>query len=280
VILEGKWHDLETKGYVVAGSFLDEPVLSILRTHYEAGPRPSAYFLGLKPLAPRAEAILEASLRPLMEEIRERTTLSVDRLLKGYYFATAFVKYGWHQDFDVLAQDWVNYLNCYIPIVKPRRDKSNLSVVPFDTLEREAPDAYRRLRGAFGSKLNRMPGTRAYRVVDIRDRSECVLDVDVDGLAMTPHLAGGDLMLLRADVIHRTQDADTQRVAISLRLVDSRSRLRRDGLMSCGLLVKRQQRESRMLMRCFDAVGRDEVTMDEFVRFTKSHEAVATALNI
>ena len=40
------------------------------------------------------------------------------------------------------VQNHYDYLNFYIPIVKPDIEKSNLCLIPFDVLERESPKAY------------------------------------------------------------------------------------------------------------------------------------------
>ena len=39
-------------------------------------------------------------------------------------------------------------------------------------------------------------------------------NVRMEELAVTPHLAAGDLLLMRGDIVHRTQDTDTARVAL------------------------------------------------------------------
>jgi hypothetical protein len=205
--------------------------------------------------------------------------LRVDRLLKGYYFATAYVNYGWHQDFDVIAQDLVNYLNVYIPIVKPLREKSNLSVIPFDALAAQSGTACRRLKGGCAHVLSPLgDGRPGLRVLDTRDGSTFELDVPVDlqQVAVTPELAAGDLLLVRADVIHRTQDASTERIAISIRAVNGASTLCHETLMQCGSLVERQRAEAEPLLACFAEHGTTQVTMDQFLRFLRRADRAKT----
>jgi hypothetical protein len=92
-------------------------------------------------------------------------------------------------------------------------------------------------------------------------------DVDFDALAVTPQLGEGDLLILRSDVIHKTQDATTQTVAASLRAVNSLSTLSRDELAKCGLLLRGQQREARELVSCFELAEAREITMERLICF-------------
>ena len=47
------------------------------------------------------------------------------------------------------------------------------------------------------------------------------LPVHFDEIAQTPHLREGDALLFRMDLFHQTQDTETERVALSLRMVDN-----------------------------------------------------------
>src|SRR6185295_1132801 len=82
------------------------------------------------------------------------------------------ISFSWHQDHESFftIQNHYDYLNFYIPIVKPRKDKSNLSIVPFDVLERASARSFR--------KLVRGGATRFPRIRDKRmaffDDSGCV----------------------------------------------------------------------------------------------------------
>src|SRR5262249_14288199 len=139
----------------------------------------------------------------------------------GTYFATAKVSFRWHQDHDsyFVFQDHYNYLNCYIPIVKPVREKSNVSIIPMNALRERSPHVFARIRGRGASRF--LP-LRRFTIVtnDNTGGLHGVLPYDVNELAATPHLAAGDLLLLRGDMIHRTQDTDTDRVAASVRLTN------------------------------------------------------------
>jgi hypothetical protein len=273
VIVEGGWSDLDTSGFLVGRSLLSDDAVQVLRTEYNSGRRPDAYYLGLKPLGRHARVLLEEILAPLLARIREHTGLRTDTVLKGYYFSTAYVNYTWHQDFDLLAQDPVDYLNLYMPVAKPVVEKTNLSVVPFDVLRARAPTAFAQLKDRRGLVFERRDttcsGTTEYSATDTRDGRTESIEVDFDQLAVTPHLAAGDLMMLRADTIHRTQDADTDRVAISVRTVNAHAVLRRSELLTQGALVRGQRREAAQLLACFRHASREDVTIEEFLRFTE-----------
>lgn len=271
MFLDGAWSDLETKGYLVGRRWLSESDLSELCAQYEKGPRPDGYFLGLKPLGRSARAYLSGPIASVLAEVRAHTTLRVDATLKGYYFATEFVNYSWHQDFEVLAQDLDNYLNLYVPITKPRLDKTNLTLVPFDSLADVAPDAHGELRYGFGNVFELIDADRRqYRVTNLCSNSERTVEVALEDAAVTPELNAGDLLMLRADVIHRTQDSETNRLAVSIRAVNSAATIRRDVLAGCGGLVKQQRREADMLLRCFEEKGRDQITMADFLDYQEA----------
>ena len=149
--------------------------------------------------------------------------------------------------------------------MKPRRDKSNLSIVPFDVLERERPDTFRRVvRGGATSYVQ--IGSRTLVSLDDTGALHWMRGT-LDRMAHTPMLDAGDLLLLRGDVIHRTQDGETERVSLSFRAASSetmvqRSRLVRGGLIKTALMVRNKELYERMFM-AFDEAGKSAMTMRE-----------------
>jgi hypothetical protein len=168
------------------------------------------------------------------------TNLRVDRPLGAAYFATGRrMGFGWHQDHESFftVQNHYDYLNFYIPIVKARKDKSNLSIVPFDVLEQERPDTFRKVvRGGASSYVPMRYGT----LVSLADTGSLHwMRGLLDSMAHTPRLDAGDLLLLRGDVIHRTEDKETERVSLSFRAASSGSLVHRSRLVRSHRIERR-----------------------------------------
>ena len=192
------------------------------------------------------------------------TDLRVDLPLGGSFFATRRgIQFPWHQDHESFftIQNHYDYLNFYIPIQKPRRDKSNLSIVPFDVLERELPRIHRRLVRA-GATTYRRLGDRAVFLHDETGAASWTRD-DLARLAHTPELDAGDLLLLRGDMLHQTQDSETDRVSLSFRAARADTPVRRsrlaDGGLVKALIMMNDARTYERMFRAFDATGRPTV---------------------
>ncbi len=197
----------------------------------------------------------------------------------GVYFSTAKnQKLDWHQDHEsyYLYQNHHDYLNFYIPIVKPDREKSNISVVPFDILKSKSPDIYEKILGK---------GAVSYQVKEnktiIFNCNEGgkygVLPYDINEIAFTPMLDSGDLLLMRGDVIHKTQDADTQRIAASIRIANGEHKMSKTKMLKGGKvkldLMANNRGEYEAAIACFDALGKDEMTIKEFMTMVSRYGA-------
>ena len=263
------WRDLETRGFVLIRSFLSEEEVRLCRADYAQQPvDPTNRNYGLSPASQKAEERLLDRVREMLALVRSRTNLRVDLPIGGSYFATGRgIKFSWHQDHESFfaIQNHYDYLNFYIPIVKPRTDKSNLTIVPFDALERESPALFRKVVRGGASRFLPL-GSREMIFLD-DPGSVHVMKADLDRIAHTPLLDPGDLLLLRGDVIHRTQDAETERVALSFRAASSETLVRRSRLVAGGLykavmMVNNVATYERMF-RAFDETGESAVGMHE-----------------
>jgi hypothetical protein len=266
--------DLETRGFVVVPEFLSAADVRALCTDFEGQPideRNKNY--RITPVSRPANLWLRDRVLAILERIGRETNLKADLPQGGNYFATGArhgIKFDWHQDHEsfFVLQNHYDYLNFYIPIVKPRREKSNLSIVPFDILQRESPRSYRRL---FRNGATRF-AQWADRPVALCDDTGTLhfLRKSLDSMAITPMLGAGDLLLMRGDVIHRTQDADTERVAMSYRVsstsaVVSRRRLAAGGAEKARMMANNAALYERMFL-AFDRAGRTELPIAEFGR--------------
>lgn len=229
---------------------------------------------------------LEPKFREVNELVLKESAVDVDLINDGVYFATYSEKstltsvrpgpqaFPWHQDHENywLWKDTRNYLNFYMPVVKPVLEKSNLTVVPFDLFEQRVPELYQKMlcRGA-----TRVVQSGSKWVIKDDDRGGKVgtLGFDLAEIEDTPHLAPGDLLLMRGDLIHRTQDSSTKRIAASVRYINSRTPVHRSCITRGGLVKTIMTTNARYLFEpaldCFDRAGKDELPAGEIDAYLK-----------
>jgi hypothetical protein len=264
------FRDLETKGFIHVPAFLAPDELEACRQDFAQQPLANNRNYGVSIVSDRAIARFKGRVDVMMALVRAHTNLRVDCTLGGGYFATGRNKtFPWHQDYESFfsSQNHYDYLNFYIPVVKPLREKSNLTVVPFDALQRESPQTYQRVvRGG----ATRFVAVGAKQVAVAEDAGmTTVIPVDIERLAETPPLSAGDLLLMRGDVIHRTQDADTERVSLSLRVASTKTVIRRSRLADGPLAKVRTMVNNppmyEPIFRAFEDIGKNEIEIGELM---------------
>jgi hypothetical protein len=261
------WADLDTKGFVHVPAFLTADPLQSCLADYAAKPSRSGNANYNIPGADVLPAVNDR-IDEIISAVTRSTSIRVDTVSGASYFATKRgVKFGWHQDHESFftLQTHANYLNFYIPIVKPRVDKSNLKLVPFDVLQRELPEIFRLTVFSGATSVYPIPGGQ-FLVQDDSGRGRAVA-VRFDDIATTPQLAAGDLLLFRGDVFHKTQDTETERVSMSIRLAYSKTIVRRSKLADGGLyksrMMVRNMKDFAIMFDAFDRAGRDELPYGE-----------------
>jgi hypothetical protein len=250
-------------------AFLSSEEVEFYRQEYERHPGHGANRnYDLVPLEGAAHEAMTARVTEVLAVVAAATDLRPDLPIGGQYFATRRgIQFGWHQDHEsyFTIQNHYDYLNFYLPIVKPRRDRSNLCVIPFDALREADPRIYERVMRAGATSYLRLQG-RTLIFHDDTGRLS-VMSGDVERLVHTPQLEEGELLLLRGDMIHRTEDALTERVALSFRAarsgaVVSRARLADGGLTKAWMMMNDASAYERMF-RVFDLEGRATLTYGE-----------------
>ena len=140
----------------------------------------------------------------------------------------------WHLDHYsyFLHKDHRNYLICYIPIVKSDPKLSNVAIVPKSVLRRKDPLSAKRIskRGACRFRQveedtiewfnQRFPLETVqigdwFAIDDFKDESpgwKCSIDLEKE--KTVPCLDVGDLLIMAADLIHKTNDAAIDRVSV------------------------------------------------------------------
>jgi hypothetical protein len=152
-------------------------------------------------------------------------------------------------------------------VIKPVREKSNLSIVPFDALKAASPGTHEKVVRGGAARFVRFGDKRLVFLDDTGSVHRT--DVDLDDVAFTPELGPGDLLLLRGDMIHRTQDAETERVSASYRVANAetlvhRSRIARGGWVKARMMMKNPAVYER-LFRVFDESGSDTLPFRELI---------------
>lgn len=217
--------DLQTRGFVVINDFINTSEVHNLITDYEntlqintnSSNAPIDYpkYHYYKILTSSTPHRLNERILRLLEQIRCETDLQVDFCdSDGDYFDTSLKKYDWHLDNEeyYLYQNAYHHLNFWIPLIKPNASESGMSVVPCDQLG----DAKTLLRARGAARFYPL-GKKYTAMEDQEFGGKHLLKLNFDELAETPSLKVGDCFVLRGDVIHRTQEATTERVAYSTR---------------------------------------------------------------
>lgn len=234
--LTANYQDLEDKGYLVIPDFLSAFEIYGFRENFAEQPSQSyEKYIVKNPHNKFLHGYLD-KFRAVTDLVVTQTAIHADVLVGGVYFMTHGEQvFGWHQDRDsyYFCQNHYDYLNFYIPLIKPDKNRSNLSLIPFDRLQARSPEFCKRILGK-GASLFEVYGRKTVLVDENQGWTGYVLDYSLDELAETPALGAGDLLLLRGDVIHRTQDADTLRVALSVRFAKSCQEISRANLVKGG----------------------------------------------
>lgn len=213
--------DLETKGYVVIPNFLNCEILTALKNEYafnkdiflqsESNTTTNKYKV--------IKSNFKFDLDSLILDIGNQTNLRIGKPYFGEFFDNQLISPGWHQDHGAYFEfrDLYNAINCWIPIIKEKPNASGLTIVPHDIFAKLAPDLFKSSIEGKGAKSFSSLTTGKTLMKDDVNKTMTELPFCLDDIAITPELKEGDLLLLRQDIIHRTQDSITPRVAISVR---------------------------------------------------------------
>lgn len=288
------WQDLNTKGFVHVKGFLDEAEIKFLCDDYRicdyyarkgkiGNPVTERGRYSVISASLAAMGRLENKMRSTAVAVHAATKLNADLSIAALYFA---VEQGmdslvWHQDHDyLLFQQQLHYLNFYVPIIKADRKLSNLSIVPLDALRARAPEQYRKIEARGAQHF--VAGTPT-RVADDESGDEYELPVNIEELRATPELDVGDLLLLRGDVIHRTEDTKVQRVALSFRRTCSTAIIDRNRLLSGGSTKQAHLASDKGMygpvLQCFGELNVERITAGQLLEYIreKSQHTPASA---
>ncbi len=106
------YSDIDSRGFLVIPSFLDEEQIDMLRLDFEAAKLEDNSNYSLRRMSPEALQRLEKQCQEVIEEVQLNSEVRVDLLNDGVYFATFSEKptltrlrpgpqkFPWHQDHE------------------------------------------------------------------------------------------------------------------------------------------------------------------------------------
>ena len=281
--------NLEKRGFIHISSFFTQKELELLCKDFKNADVMDTDNYAIKRVSSEAFQQVSEKLETLVKIIQENAIANVDSFDgPGIYFpnwkeeATAtnpepsLQQFPWHQDHEsyFLLQDHSNYFNFYIPMIKPVPEKSNLTIIPIDKLKERVPEIYEKLSGRGAVRIVK-DGEQDVILDDDGGGIIARLDFDIADLEETPQLKAGDLLLLKGDILHKTQDASTQRVAVSFRLLNSQSIIQRAKLVNGGLvktvMMLNSWKTYELELRYFNLIQSETATFDEIKKFIDSN---------
>ena len=140
----------------------------------------------------------------------------------------------WHLDHFsyYLLKDHTNWLICYLPILKPHKELTNLAIIPTNIVKLHDPYLHKKITGRGAMRFrcaeadtldwftSRFPDQQIqvgdwFAIDDYDDSSMGFkLQMDLEAHKLVPELEPFDLLIMRADVIHRTNDAESDRISV------------------------------------------------------------------
>jgi Phytanoyl-CoA dioxygenase (PhyH) len=266
--VEPHWHDLNSKGFLVVREFLNDAEREELNRDYaltSSPPAPNNNY-NLKGVSAQVIARFEPKLQAVSSAVQLKSGINANLTTGGVYFAIERgIEFPWHQDHEsyFLFHEHHHYLNFYIPIEKPDSKRTNVCVAPFDRLREAVPEHYERLLGNGATNFTQ-DGSRM-EVFEVETGERYVLPTDLEHLAIAPELSEGDLLLMRGDLIHRTQDTATARVAVSFRRINADTIVRKDRILAGSpekhAMIWKNVRMYSPILQCFTRQMTNELTV-------------------
>jgi hypothetical protein len=245
--------DLETRGFILLKNIIPPSEIELLNKEYgnlikKSSTNNNYSYVRKSCVKNNIGTIIPQFITDSMHLISQETNINCDTLLEGYYWPTG--KNGgafpWHQDHEPYYMNELNYnyLNFYIMLRKDVPEYSNLALVPFDKLSENLRLLLERRGGTqFGPGKNireRIVSLGPYDKksfgnmgINLMDKYDFImrdsmngevleLPINFDDIKYSPNLIAGDMLIIRGDVIHKTNDMLTERLAISLRCVNKK----------------------------------------------------------
>ena len=249
-------------GYAVIPNFLTQEEVELLSNDYVTSQVSSNKNYSIACASRQVLTELKPKIQKVLDLVNSQTSLTVDLLTPGaMYTDTKWIDWGWHQDHEsyYILQQHIDYLNFYVIIKKEDNNRSGLSIVPLDKL---LPFilGFEDLIINNGANVF-IPSENTTEVRSDDTGNIFTIPVNINTIAVHPELTAGDLLLLRGDVIHKTQDNTTNRIAVSIRATRGSAVISKDKLLS-GCKVKHEM------------ISKNQQTYTEILELLKQQDIV------
>lgn len=263
---------METSGFCVVKNFLSPDELASICENYSNTPTSPNKNYNVSIPSKVVIDKLVPKLNLLMCEIAKTTNIKATFLTSDtFYIDNKKNNFEWHQDSEsyYVFQQSYNYINCYIPIIKETPTMAGLSLVPMDYLAKNHRELFFNVFNR-GAQHFIVDGDRT-KITDSERDLTYYHNINLDEVSVSPELAAGDLLLLRGDVIHRTQDTSSKRVAISIRYTDGDGTINKEQLFDRlsaqkkATILNNKPRYTRML-NYFETNGNNIATVKDLFK--------------
>ncbi len=139
----------------------------------------------------------------------------------------------WHIDHYTyyFHNDHKNYLICYMPILKSDLKYSNVAIIPYDKLKKNDIYTFKKIKDRGAVRFRKVEKETKpwfdlrfkqqtkiddwYALDDYEDHTQgWKMNTNLEKIKVVPKLNLNDLLIMKADVIHKTNDAKIDRIAI------------------------------------------------------------------
>lgn len=235
------YNDLDSLGFCIIKDFLSKEDIDFIYNNYTQTPiNPNKNYNISVPTIP-VMSLLIPKLDLIIKQVSTNSTVHAEFLTSDFlYTDNQRIKFDWHQDHEsyFVFQQSYNYINCYIPIKKQNESSGGMSIVPMNYLKDNHNNLYNKVVNKGAQHFNVVGKT--LRIVDSENNEIYNYDLDIENVAVSPVMNAGDLLILRGDVIHKTQDTNSQRVAISIRYTDGHSPISKQRLFNTSNPKKKE----------------------------------------
>jgi hypothetical protein len=263
--------DLKNRGFVKIPGFLKENEIQDFKQDFDQQPFNANKNYPRKKCGAQSLVDVHHRIQTVLDQIRSSTGMLTDlRISSGEYIDNSMRFYNLHQDHEsfFMFQNVSNFLNFYITILKPDPDRSGLKLIPFDRLDIAAPEFSHSIKGKGAASY--LQSNKNTQVSNDETGQTHELDFNINTISECPRLESGDLLILRGDLIHGTQDADTRRLALTIRCMNSQQILYKDRLFSgCKKKKTYIENNKQMYQRLFTLFDNEEtITVADLYRAT------------
>jgi hypothetical protein len=261
--------DLMNKGFLVVPEFLDfQEQSTMIKIHVElikqyntTGGTNKNYAV----LRGVVSASVYDKANSLLEIINQKTDLKTNTIMgkKVDYLDNSIVKFGWHQDHENYYrwQNSYNDLNFWIAVSKKVGTESGLDVIPHTAFAERAPDIHLNHILGKGAKFF-MPDGDITVMDDTETGEKTQLPFNINDIKESPTTFSRDLLLMRGDLIHRSQEPQSHRVAVSFRASNRHQVVSKEKFYG-GSEEKHRMIQNNILT--YEAIMKKYETVDSFV---------------